>query len=128
MSSRVTEAATRYVSICAAERDLRKRRGACECEHQMTPVQLDKAYRGDESWKRHPDGGVWADHACWKKVDCGDDERPHREPYGEGSSRGWCDSCTERQRLHEELAGVTRKRVGAWAALRAAVASEVCDG
>lgn len=93
----------------------------------MTPVQLDKAYRGDESWKRHPDGGVWADHACWKKVDCGDDEHPHREPYGEGSSRGWCDSCTERQRLHEELAGVTRKRVGAWATLRAAVASEVCD-
>jgi len=125
MSSRVTEAATRYVSICAAERDLRKRRGACECEHQC-PVDTLSSFGGDEP-KRHPDGGAWAGAECWKKVDVGDHEHPHREPYAEGSDRGWCDSCTERQRLHEELADVTRKRVGAWATLRAAVASEVRD-
>ena len=123
MSSRVTEAATRYVSICAAERDLRKRRGACECKHQQSAHMMGEP----EPAKRHPDGGEWAGSECWKKVDNGTREWPVWEPYGEGSSRGWCDSCTERQRLHEELAGVTRKRVGAWATLRAAVASEVCD-
>ncbi len=125
MSSRVSEAATRYVSICAVERGLRKRRGACECEHQC-PVDTLSPFGGDKP-KRHPDGGAWADHECWKKVDNGTREWPVWEPYAEGSDRGWCDSCTERQRLHEELAGVTRKRVGAWATLRAAVASEVCD-
>jgi len=26
---------------------------------------------------------------------------PSLERYAEGSDRGWCDSCTERQRLHE---------------------------
>ena len=81
-----------------------------------------------EPAKRHPDGGEWAGSECWKKVDNGTREWPVWEPYGEGSDRGWCDSCTERQRLHEELAGVTRKRVGAWASLRAAVASGVRDG
>ena len=124
MSSRVTKAASRYVGICAAERDLRKRRGACECEHQQPVHMMGQPKPAD----RHPDGGSWAGHECWKKVDNGTREWPVWEPYAEGSDRGWCDSCTERQRLHEELAGVTRKRVGAWATLRAAVAAEVCDG
>ena len=124
MSSRVTEAATRYVSICAVERDLRKRRGACGCEHQQCAHMMGQPKPAD----RHPDGGSWAGSECWKMINNHDDGPPSLERYAEGSDRGWCDSCTERQRLHEELAGVTRKRVGAWATLRAAVASEVCDG
>ena len=116
MGERLTSAATRYVNLCAVERDIRKRRGKCECEHQCPP--------DNDAPKRHPDGGAWADQACWKKVDVGDHEHPHREPYGEGSNRGWCDTCTKRQRLHDELAVVVRQRVGAWATLRAAVRAE----
>ena len=127
MGDRLTDAATRYVNLCAVERDLRKRRGRCECEHQC-PADTLSPWGGEEP-ARHPDGGPWADHECWKKVDVGDHEHPQREPYGEGSDRGWCDTCTERQRLHDELAVVVRQRAGAWATLRAAVrAVEVSRG
>ena len=118
MSERVTLAAVRYVAAMEAERGLRRARGASVCEH----VAPNEVLGSPPVPAAHPDGGEWEQIQCWQMVD-GEalSGLPTRERYGEGSPRGWCDSCTERQRLHVRLAAATKTRVGALASLRAAV-------
>ncbi len=62
---------------------------------------------------------------CW--------EEDEREPYCNGQDlagnrRGWCDPCTERQRLHEEIGRLIYKRAGALKRLRALVRKYVAEG
>jgi hypothetical protein len=118
--SDVSAAATRYVRLVDEARRLRRERNALLCAHM--PPRIDEEGMPPAL---HPDGEQWQEVACWttyrERVDMGVEEYP----FGDGSARGWCESCERRQRLHAELLAATRARSGALLTLRAAVRREV---
>lgn len=110
--------ARRYIHLCDTVRGLRRHRASLDCHH-MPP-------RADEEGMPpalHPDGGRWQEVACWTihREPAADGYIVDEYPFGDGSARGWCEGCRQRQAAHVALLTATRKRNGALASLRSAV-------
>lgn len=113
----VVAAATRYVALLETETRLRRERNASACQH-VAPVRDEWGTGGD----KHPDGRAWEPMECWKTHSEQNDAYTHDVyQWGDGSSRGWCESCERRKGLHARLRAATKARAGALASLRAAV-------
>jgi hypothetical protein len=118
--SDVTAAARRYIDLLETERGLRRHRASLDCHHM--PPRIDEEGMPPAL---HPDGERWQEVPCWTHHTEAVDDGHHVEeyPFGDGSNRGWCEGCRQRQAAHVALLTTVRKRVGALLTLRAAVRS-----
>ena len=115
--------ARRYVDLCDTVRGLRRHRASLDCHHM--PPRIDEEGMPPAL---HPDGGRWQEVACWtihREPADGWGHIVDEYPFGDGSPRGWCEGCRQRQATHAALLTTIRKRTGALASLRAATRKAV---
>lgn len=116
----IAEAARHYIGLLDTERGLRRHRASLDCHHM--PPRIDEEGMPPAL---HPDGERWQEVPCWTiHREPSDGYIVDEYPFGDGSPRGWCEGCRQRQAAHGALLATVRKRVGALAALRAAVRRE----
>lgn len=115
----VAKLAKEYIRTRDQERGFRAHRNRLTCHH-MAPMQDEEGMAP----ATHPDGGAWQRHACWTIYHerTADGYGATSGPFGDGSDRGWCEGCRQRQTAHAALLRAVRARVAALARLRAAVA------
>jgi hypothetical protein len=122
--------ARRYVEARDEVERLKAERDACVCDYEPRevirrgmlsydpPLRVRSGdYRGVTLiGKRGGDDAATA--PCWRAIVADDhDMRREVEALGDGTEEGWCEPCTRRQALHEQLRAVRRTLPGRLSAL-----------